>query len=199
VKKRVQQEQLILQRIITSFYVADSRALNTSDLMSSPEPSGGSESSPAQKPISPVKKQMVKVIGEGVVFDMEEDGEEELKKHNDEIESDMYEDSGAADIDSSSDNDAFLPADKIYASSLPVKVPKIMHYRKYPDTPREKKTVKRAGHGNELDEDSDDSFERYHAQPDNIAASIQAIAMSVRNDGTEMFGDRPRPRLNTLD
>ena len=35
--------------------------------------------------------------------------------------------------------------------------------------------------------------------PEDMAASIKALARSVHVDGTEMFGDLPRPRLNTLD
>lgn len=46
------------------------------------------------------------------------------------------------------------------------------------------------------DEDDDGSL---LGDPDQIAASMQALAQSIHNDERYIFGDRPRPRLNTGD
>lgn len=35
--------------------------------------------------------------------------------------------------------------------------------------------------------------------PEDMAASIKALARSVHGDGTEIFGDLPRRRLNTME
>lgn len=41
-------------------------------------------------------------------------------------------------------------------------------------------------------------FQTIPHDPDHIAASMQALAQSITNDERYIFGDRPRPRLNTL-
>lgn len=67
----------------------------------------------------------------------------------------------------------------VFATSLPVSVPSWSHYPRYSDV---------------------EEFEgvTHHEDPDQIAASFRALAQSV-HDGTEMFGDLPRRRLNTGD
>ena len=45
----------------------------------------------------------------------------------------------------------------------------------------------------------DDEDEDLPSQPDEIAASMQALAQSITDDNRYIFGDRPRPRLNTGD
>ena len=42
-------------------------------------------------------------------------------------------------------------------------------------------------------------FQNTPADPDQIQASMQALAQSITDDHRYIFGDRPRPRLNTGD
>ena len=37
------------------------------------------------------------------------------------------------------------------------------------------------------------------SDPDQIAANMQALAQSITDNGRYIFGERPRPRLNTGD
>ncbi|XP_060068316.1 ESF1 homolog [Ylistrum balloti] len=67
----------------------------------------------------------------------------------------------------------------IYSSSMPISVP----------------IWNRTG----LDDGATDSDKLTPSDPDQIAASMQALAQSITNDERYIFGDRPRPRLNTGD
>ncbi|XP_033752549.1 uncharacterized protein LOC117336208 isoform X2 [Pecten maximus] len=67
----------------------------------------------------------------------------------------------------------------IYSSSMPISVP----------------IWNRTG----LDDGVTDSDKLTPSDPDQIAASMQALAQSITNDERYIFGDRPRPRLNTGD
>ncbi|KAK3102392.1 hypothetical protein FSP39_011074 [Pinctada imbricata] len=49
------------------------------------------------------------------------------------------------------------------------------------------------------DAGDNDEEEPLPADLENIASSMQALARSIANDEREVFGDRPRPRLNTGD
>ncbi|XP_064480668.1 uncharacterized protein LOC135394097 [Ornithodoros turicata] len=69
-----------------------------------------------------------------------------------------------------------------YASSLPVNVPAW--------------TPSLSSHHFDEDEDEEERRALHAANPERIGQDIQALARSV-HDGTEMFGDLPRPRLNT--
>lgn len=51
--------------------------------------------------------------------------------------------------------------------------------------------------GEKLEQYTDE--ENTPADPDQIAASMQALAQSITDDHRYIFGDRPRPRLNTGD
>lgn len=67
----------------------------------------------------------------------------------------------------------------IYSSSMPISVP----------------IWNRTG----LDDGATDGDKLTPSDPDQIAASMQALAQSITNDERYIFGDRPRPRLNTGD
>lgn len=94
------------------------------------------------------------------------------------------------DLSDKSSDDVFIPNKKNtfrYPMSLPLDVP-IHNYR------NQQLFMQHLSH-NEIDEDEKISLPDDPAQ---VAASFKALAKSVRfNDTTEMFGDLPRPRLNT--
>jgi hypothetical protein len=51
-----------------------------------------------------------------------------------------------------------------------------------------------------IDDDLEYIFQLTPSEPDQIAASMQALAQqSITDDNRYIFGDRPRPRLNTGD
>ncbi|XP_060568962.1 uncharacterized protein LOC132727450 [Ruditapes philippinarum] len=103
-----------------------------------------------------------------------------------ESEEPFYPDSSSDDND---DNDDSFVEDTprrrskpemMYSSSVPVSVP----------------TWNRQQHTDFLDESEDLT----PSEPDQIAASMQALAQqSITDDNRYIFGDRPRPRLNTGD
>jgi len=70
------------------------------------------------------------------------------------------------------------PGDRVYATSVPVSVPLFQNSR------------------NSYEPESDDDDNLPSPSPTHIAESIQAIAKSMQ-DSTSMFGELPRPRLNT--
>ncbi|XP_035670972.1 uncharacterized protein LOC118412296 [Branchiostoma floridae] len=70
---------------------------------------------------------------------------------------------------------------RLYASSLPMDMPFM--------------TRARIAHVQE----EDTGFSSSIQDPEQMVASMKALAMSVQEDGTQMFGDLPRPRINTGD
>ncbi|CAH1252008.1 AKT1S1 [Branchiostoma lanceolatum] len=70
---------------------------------------------------------------------------------------------------------------RLYASSLPVDMP-FMTRARIAHVPEE-----------------DTGFSSSIQDPEQIVASMKALAISVQEDGTQMFGDLPRPRVNTGD
>lgn len=132
-----------------------------------------------------------------IMFAMDEEDEgsnlqDEIQTEAEELEeNDNYVPDGYEQSDDSDDAFATVAADvRLYATSLPIS----MHRGWQPSL--QSHVVVNANEADVLPGTE-------HAKMDDpqwIAASIQALAMSVRgNDGTEMFGARPRPRLNTLD
>ncbi|XP_019622644.1 PREDICTED: uncharacterized protein LOC109468757 [Branchiostoma belcheri] len=71
---------------------------------------------------------------------------------------------------------------KLYASSLPVDMPFM--------------TRARIAH---VQEEDTTGFSSSIQDPEQMVASMKALAMSIQEDGTQMFGDLPRPRVNTGD
>lgn len=67
-----------------------------------------------------------------------------------------------------------------YSTSVPISVPSWNMAQKH----------------EHLDNDDEDLIP---ADPNQIAASMQALAQSITDDNRYIFGDRPRPRLNTGD
>lgn len=114
----------------------------------------------------------------------------------DELESSSDEDFGEEDLESEdeveelsqSNSTTSASSHSLYATSLPVAMPG-----------RKRRPI--AHHiTNHFELESDSESDPFKTtNPEEIAASIQALAQSVHgNDGTEMFGGLPRPRLNTL-
>ncbi|KAJ8299475.1 hypothetical protein KUTeg_023535 [Tegillarca granosa] len=90
------------------------------------------------------------------------------------------------DHDSQSDTEPSAPRTVkkkplMYSTSVPISVPKWnMDSRKH------------------VEDSTDDEVGSLN-DPGQIAASMQALAQSITNDDRCIFGDRPRPRLNTGD
>lgn len=111
-------------------------------------------------------------IDVGGVFDMEEfDSREEYS------EEDSEGSEGSNMEDSNHDQSA---SQMICATSLPMSIPAFSHYTHY----------------SVMEDDEDDYKASLPKDPEQIAASMRALACSV-TDGTEMFGELPRRRLNT--
>lgn len=140
----------------------------------------------AQLPANRFRKRSPPVAAQDTIFSMDEDNFEEFDEiENGNVNEDHNEDSGILEFDSLSDGDPFTLDATIYATSLPIDMPK----KRKPPTNQLP----------DLDKEFDATLEKVD-DPEWMAASIQALAMSVRGcDGTEMFGARPRPRLNTMD
>jgi hypothetical protein len=96
------------------------------------------------------------------------------------------------DTDDSMNEDSGIPmigrpaGRSIYSSSVPITVPA---WRKSSTSEASL----------EEDDDEDNYRGRECMDPEQMAASIKALARSVHTDGSEIFGERPRPRLNTMD
>ncbi|XP_013398197.1 uncharacterized protein LOC106164735 isoform X1 [Lingula anatina] len=85
------------------------------------------------------------------------------------------------DTDNSMNEDQSDSSDRdsgIYSRSIPISVPMAFRTGKFSE--REEEDVYKTA-----------------PDPEHMAASIKALALSVHEDGTEMFGDLPRPRHNT--
>ncbi|PRD25929.1 UNVERIFIED_CONTAM: Proline-rich AKT1 substrate 1 [Trichonephila clavipes] len=108
-------------------------------------------------------------IDVGGVFDMEEFETKESLSCNSE------EDTEDSDNDNAAENKPGEPL--TYATSLPMSIPEFTNY----------------SHFSLIEDDEKESPPK---APEDIAASMRALACSVR-DGTEMFGELPRRRLNT--
>ncbi|GAB6018877.1 hypothetical protein CHUAL_000535 [Chamberlinius hualienensis] len=194
-KSRVNHDKDILRQVIVSFFdnfrnrtneTEEESPMINDELSKISLPKTYKLQPVAQLPANRFKKRNSPVVAQDTIFSMDEDNVEEF----DDIEvgngnDDHNEDSGILEFDSLSDGDPFPPFDRIYATSLPIDMPKRMR------SP--------INHVVDLDDVEDDVLEKVD-DPQWMAASIQALAMSVRAcDGTEMFGARPRPRLNTMD
>ncbi|KAL5007221.1 hypothetical protein ScPMuIL_016027 [Solemya velum] len=108
---------------------------------------------------------------------------------DDELQQDQDEPFYISDGDEEDDNDTDEASSyptgtpPIYSSSVPVTVPKWPTAFTAPSTGR-----------------IDDEPEKFvPTDPDQMAASMQALAQSITDDERYIFGDRPRPRLNTGD
>lgn len=111
-------------------------------------------------------------IDVGGVFDMEEFETKESLSCNSE------EDTDDSDNDNAPDAAEDKPDENLtYATSLPMSIPAFTNYSHFSLV-------------------EDDEKESPPKAPEDIAASMRALACSVR-DGTEMFGELPRRRLNT--
>eukprot|EP00111_Clytia_hemisphaerica_P001738 TCONS_00004905-protein len=119
-----------------------------------------------------------------IMFDIEgfhEDKSCEPFYESDEDESGdatSLESSGGYSIPSSATNRGLNPGDRVYATSVPVSIPLFENVK------------------NSYDPESDEEEEVYSPSPNHIADSIKALAKSMQ-DSTSMFGELPRPRLNT--
>ncbi|KFM77969.1 hypothetical protein X975_21314, partial [Stegodyphus mimosarum] len=112
-------------------------------------------------------------IDVGGVFDMEEfDVKESLSGQSDD-DSDEWENNASDYVDGGKPKEPLM-----CATSLPMSIPAFSNY----------------SHFSVID-DEDDKMSPIK-DPEQIAASMRAIACSV-TDGTEMFGELPRRRLNT--
>lgn len=69
--------------------------------------------------------------------------------------------------------------DRVYATSVPVSIPLFENMK------------------NSYELESDEEEEEHALSPNHIADSIKALARSMQ-DSTSMFGDLPRPRVNTM-
>jgi len=134
--------------------------------------------------LSPTKSSPVSILNvpsDDTIFVMDEEEPEQIEG------TDMAQDDSSEAEDKVSDDEAFATQSdsfKMYATSLPISMPGVWQA---PVHTQEHDILGGIERG-KMDD------------PKWMAASIQALAMSVRgNDGTEMFGARPRPRLNTLD
>lgn len=111
-------------------------------------------------------------IDVGGVFDMEEfDSKEEYS----DIDSEDSENSTVDDDVHEKEVERIM-----CATSLPMSIPTFSHHP----------------HASVVEDDDDDYRVPLPKDPEQIAASMRALACSVR-DGTEMFGELPRRRLNT--
>ncbi|GFT77644.1 uncharacterized protein NPIL_75751 [Nephila pilipes] len=111
-------------------------------------------------------------IDVGGVFDMEEFETKESLSCNSEEDTDDSDNDNTADVAEEKHDEHLL-----YATSLPMSIPAFSNY----------------SHFSLLEDDEKESPPK---APEDIAASMRALACSVR-DGTEMFGELPRRRLNT--
>ncbi|ESO97398.1 hypothetical protein LOTGIDRAFT_231573 [Lottia gigantea] len=69
----------------------------------------------------------------------------------------------------------------LYSSSVPISVPSMWGQRKHST------------------EDEDDEDELTPSDPDHLGDRMKALAESITDTGRYIFGDRPRPRINTGD
>lgn len=105
------------------------------------------------------------------------DSEEQFYQSDDESESEEGSDRGERKAPSTMKKNKL-----IYSASVPISVPTWCP------------GIRDTGDIEEFDEDGS-----LPTDPENIAASMQALAQSIHNDERYIFGERPRPRLNTGD
>ncbi|KAJ8023966.1 Proline-rich AKT1 substrate 1 [Holothuria leucospilota] len=119
------------------------------------------------------------VDNDDTLFDLEEDFDKDDQKPF--FESDEDEESSTDDNSFKAESPLDRRARPQYAASVPISMP-VWPKDRYPlETNLE---------------DDDDKLPM--PEPDRMVESMRALSMSVQ-DGTEMFGDLPRPRLNTGD
>lgn len=204
---RVHREQNILAEVLMNYHrenISSSHRIVTSPVSStSPKPKSVSVSSSSVVSEKSSKTRLshstTNKQSDDIMFAMDEDDDDDdddvLRQPDGSQADDILEENDdpshvrngqTNDYDDDSD-DAFSAEVKLYATSMPIAMP-----RAWQSSMQSEVSADETGISLESKHTKDD--------PQWIAASIQALAMSVRgNDGTEMFGARPRPRLNTLD